>query len=123
MATPAVMSHDSATPTTTEDQQSFFFDNDDLDLQLHPFPAPKTNSSRMGEQDEEPAIQPHGQELQVPTHPIPSMQAAFAESMLDAFDDNGDNNYYRLTEPAARRKLLLEQDIGDETHADRKSVV
>ena len=119
MATPAVMSHDSATPTTTEDQQSFFFDNDDLDLQLHPFPAPKMNSSRMSEQDEEPAIQPHGQELQVPTHPIPSMQAAFAESMLDAFDDNGDNNYYRLTEPAARRKLLLEQDIGDETHAGR----
>lgn len=119
MATPAVMSHDSAPPATTENQKSFLFESDNLDLSLDNFPVPQQNDRRMSGQDEKPAVLTHGQEMQVPTHPIPSMQAAFAESMLDAFDDNDDNKNERMAEPAERRKLLLEQDDGDATHAGR----
>ncbi|KAF4629862.1 hypothetical protein G7Y89_g8282 [Cudoniella acicularis] len=58
-------------------------------------------------------------ELQVPTHPIPSMQGAFAESMLEVA--GGHNSIPRNTigNAAARRKHLLDQDIDEETHAAR----
>ncbi|KAG9236426.1 hypothetical protein BJ875DRAFT_482251 [Amylocarpus encephaloides] len=58
--------------------------------------------------------------LQVPTHPIPSMQEAFAESMLEvasgATPPQPDNTNQ---DAAARRKYLLDQDIDEETHAAR----
>ena len=95
LASPAVMSHDSATTTPTsaatlEDSSSFTFDSNDLDSSPDNFPkshAPR--QSIMSESDpdmEEQGVVPAGQELHVPTHPIPTMQAAFAESMLDVFD-------------------------------------
>lgn len=59
-------------------------------------------------------------EMQVPVHPIPSMQGAFAESMYEASnastptipkveDSNASN----------RRRKLLDQDIGEDTHASK----
>ena len=59
-------------------------------------------------------------EIQVPTHPIPSMQGAFAESMQEASaasTPNIPNN--RLATAAARRQLLIDQDVSEETHAAR----
>jgi hypothetical protein len=59
-------------------------------------------------------------ELQVPTHPIASMQGAFAESMLDA------SSASTPTAPktpdgnaATRRKKLLDQEIEEDTHASK----
>ena len=59
-------------------------------------------------------------ELQVPAHPIPSMQAAFAESMQEASESSTPSiPKNRLGTAAARRQLLLDQDISEETHASR----
>ena len=59
-------------------------------------------------------------ELQVPAHPIPSMQGAFAESMQDASENSTPSiPKKRLGTAAARRQLLIEQDISEETHAAR----
>jgi hypothetical protein len=59
-------------------------------------------------------------ELQVPAHPIPSMQGAFAESMQDASENSTPSiPKKRLGTAAARRQLLIEQDIAEETHAAR----
>jgi hypothetical protein len=59
-------------------------------------------------------------EVQVPTHPIPSMQGAFAESMLEASGASTPTApKSRVGNAAARRKLLLEQDVSEETHAAR----
>jgi hypothetical protein len=59
-------------------------------------------------------------ELQVPTHPIPSMQGAFAESMLEA----AENLVSQVPQPntsdaVTRRRILLEQDITEETYASK----
>ncbi|KAN0093574.1 hypothetical protein V8E51_016758 [Hyaloscypha variabilis] len=57
-------------------------------------------------------------QVSVPTHPIPSMQGAFAESMREASAASTPaENKSRVGNAAARRKLLLEQDISEETHA------
>ncbi|KAE8450602.1 hypothetical protein EG329_005946 [Mollisiaceae sp. DMI_Dod_QoI] len=59
-------------------------------------------------------------EVQVPVHPIPSMQEAFAESMLEANEPDTHTIPRNLPgNAAARRKLLLDQDVGEETHAAR----
>ncbi|CZR55577.1 uncharacterized protein PAC_05465 [Phialocephala subalpina] len=59
-------------------------------------------------------------EVQVPTHPIPSMQAAFAESMLEANDvTTPPVPKNRPGNAAARRKLLLDQDVSEGTHAGK----
>ncbi|KAI9744390.1 MAG: hypothetical protein M1818_001919 [Claussenomyces sp. TS43310] len=58
--------------------------------------------------------------LQVPTHPMPSMQGPFAESMLEASKAS-------TTEPpkanqadaATRRQVLLDQDVSEDTHASK----
>lgn len=57
--------------------------------------------------------------MQVPTHPIPSMQEAFAESMQEA--SNADSPTFPKADPdaASRRRILLDQDISEETHAAR----
>ena len=128
LASPAVMSHDSATATpasaaTLEDSSSFMFDSNDLDLSLDNFPAPQApRHSIMSESDpdmEEQGVVPAGQELHVPTHPIPSMQAAFAESMLDVFDGNEEDKNDRIADPATRYEILTTQETGEETHAGR----
>jgi hypothetical protein len=59
-------------------------------------------------------------EIQVPTHPIGSMQDAFAESMLESSADSTPN----IPKPkpgnaATRRQILLDQDISEDTHASR----
>ena len=58
---------------------------------------------------------------QVPTHPIPSMQAAFAESMLEASEASIANapKHKPTGNSAKRRLLLLDQDVSEETHASR----
>ncbi|KUJ24628.1 uncharacterized protein LY89DRAFT_572309 [Mollisia scopiformis] len=59
-------------------------------------------------------------EVQVPLHPIPSMQEAFAESMLEANEATTPNvPKNRPGNAAARRKLLLDQETSEETHAGR----
>ena len=59
-------------------------------------------------------------ELQVPTHPIAAMQGAFAESMQEA---SGASTPHipktRLSSAVARRQLLIDQDLSEETHAAR----
>jgi len=58
--------------------------------------------------------------VQVPTHPIPSMQDAFAESMLEASGSSTPTvPTSKIGNAAARRKHLLDQDIEEETHASR----
>lgn len=58
-------------------------------------------------------------EVNIPTHPIPSMQGAFAESMLESGASTPTIPRSRPGNAAARRKLLLEQDAEEETHAAR----
>lgn len=58
-------------------------------------------------------------EVQVPTHPIPSMQGAFAESFLEANHDSNSIEKSRPGTAAARRKLLLDQVVDEPTHAAR----
>jgi len=56
----------------------------------------------------------------VPTHPIASMQDAFAESMREASETSTPSiPKARLGNAPARRQILLDQDISEETHASR----
>lgn len=58
--------------------------------------------------------------VSVPTHPIPSMQGAFAESMREASGASTPTApKSKVGNAAARRKVLLDQDISEETHAAR----
>lgn len=58
------------------------------------------------------------EQLQVPMHPIPSMQEAFAESMQEVA--NGVSSKPEVIRDAmARRKLLLDQDVNEETHTGK----
>ncbi|KFY19261.1 hypothetical protein V493_08051, partial [Pseudogymnoascus sp. VKM F-4281 (FW-2241)] len=67
--------------------------------------------------DDEPHTAAEPRETQVPTHPIESMQAAFEESMLDAFGSDTPTPKPVLGNAAERRKALLDEDITAETHA------
>jgi hypothetical protein len=59
-------------------------------------------------------------EMIVPTHPIPSMQGAFVESMQEASASSTPSiPSNRLGTAAARRQLLIDQDVSEETHAAR----
>jgi len=59
-------------------------------------------------------------EVQVPKHPIPSMQAAFAESMHESSATSTPTiPKNRVGNAAARRKLLIDQDANEDTHASR----
>ncbi|KAH7336618.1 hypothetical protein BKA65DRAFT_402746 [Rhexocercosporidium sp. MPI-PUGE-AT-0058] len=59
-------------------------------------------------------------EVQVPQHPIPSMQAAFAESMHESSAASTPTiPKNRIGNAAARRKLLIDQDVDEDTHAAR----
>lgn len=69
--------------------------------------------------DDEPGNATQPRETQVPTHPIESMQGAFEESMLDAFDNVTPSPKPALGNAAERRKALLDQDIAAETHAGK----
>lgn len=63
-----------------------------------------------------PAVQ--GQ-VHVPTHPIASMQDAFAESMVEVSGGITSEPKIKVGSAALRRKLLLDQEINEETHASR----
>jgi hypothetical protein len=59
-------------------------------------------------------------QAQVPTHPISSMQGAFAESMLEASGASTPSIPKNTIRNASeRRKHLLDQDISEPTHAAR----
>lgn len=119
MATLAAVSHDSSIDIH-HIESSFTFDSDHgLDLSLDDFPIQHNRHLSLMSDFEETQVVPQGQEVQVPTHPILSMQAAFAESMLDAFDGSVPAPAASGGDSVARRKLLLEQDISEETHAAR----
>ncbi|TVY44735.1 hypothetical protein LSUB1_G002959 [Lachnellula subtilissima] len=57
--------------------------------------------------------------VNVPTHPIASMQDAFAESMVEVSGGVTSEPKIKVGSAALRRKLLLDQDIHEETHASR----
>jgi hypothetical protein len=79
--------------------------------------TPRNENSTFSEADTMKEVTP---QVLVPTHPIPSMQGAFAESMLEASETSTPTeNRNRVGNAAARRKLLLEQDVSAETHAAR----
>lgn len=60
----------------------------------------------------------HMKELQVPIHPIPSMQGAFAESMLEAsLASTPTLPRTKSMDAAARRRKLLDQPLEEDTHA------
>lgn len=56
-------------------------------------------------------------ELHVPTHPISSMQGAFAESMVEVAGGSSSHPTKNTRNAVSRRKYLLDQDIHEETHA------
>ncbi|RDL33290.1 uncharacterized protein BP5553_08729 [Venustampulla echinocandica] len=58
-------------------------------------------------------------ELHVPTHPISSMQGAFAESMVEVAGGASGHPPKNTRDAVARRKYLLGQDIHEETHASK----
>jgi hypothetical protein len=58
-------------------------------------------------------------EIQVPTHPISSMQGAFAESMLEAAENLTPRPQPNIPDAVTRRRILLDQDITEETHATK----
>ncbi|EKD18138.1 uncharacterized protein L3040_007683 [Drepanopeziza brunnea f. sp. 'multigermtubi'] len=56
--------------------------------------------------------------LQIPRHPIRSMQAAFSESMIESAEASAPPSpKHRMGDAAARRKLLIDQEANEETHA------
>lgn len=58
--------------------------------------------------------------IQVPVHPIATMQEAFAESMLEASGGSPPSiPKNTIGNASARRKYLLDQDINEPTHAAR----
>lgn len=58
-------------------------------------------------------------EPRVPTHPIPAFQAAFAESMLEASRAPSNGPQDSSKNASERRKVLLDQELHEETHASR----
>jgi hypothetical protein len=87
-----------------DESRSITEDHDDMTNSMRNSPAlPKDDTMK---------------EVQVPTHPIPSMQGAFAESMMEANDSLAIPKN-TIGNAAARRKLLIDQDVSEETHASR----
>lgn len=59
-------------------------------------------------------------QAQVPTHPIPSMQGAFAESMREASANPAHTiPKEKHGNAAVRRQILLDQDIAEDTYASQ----
>lgn len=82
--------------------------------------TPAGISSSDSDDDEQPALDLDTMKevgVEVPSHPIPAMQGAFAESMMEVSDNqaprgpNGD--------AATRRRNLIDQPVTQETHAAR----
>lgn len=85
------------------------------------FKISRENDDTMKEvQFEAPALTPSPKPAQVhvPTHPIPSMQDAFAESMTEVSGAPGEPKP-NIGTASSRRKRLLDQDVDVETHAAR----
>jgi hypothetical protein len=119
-------SHNISSPPPSQERE-----NDGLRTLLTPSDDSSTLSSTLlNENDRSGATTPRNDnstsdtmkevQVSVPTHPIPSMQGAFAESMLEAAEaPTPAVPKNRVGNAAARRKLLLDQDISEETHAAR----
>lgn len=101
--------------------QSFRLDFDpDLapSINLDEEPATDEEEEEVDETSEKQEPENMGQ-IEVPRHPIPAMQEAFAESMLEASAGPSTPNIAKLGDSTARRKLLLDQAITEDTHASR----
>jgi hypothetical protein len=55
--------------------------------------------------------------VEVPSHPIPAMQGAFAESMMEVSENSAPRG--QMGDAAARRRNLIDQPTTQETHAAR----
>ena len=85
-------------------------------------PANESNSSPKSEKRRELAQDDTMKQVvtvrnNIPRHPIPSMQDAFAESMQEA-SENPSNREPKHSAPV-RRQILLDQDISEDTHATK----
>ncbi|KAH7403079.1 hypothetical protein BKA64DRAFT_573592 [Cadophora sp. MPI-SDFR-AT-0126] len=110
----------SASPSHNISSSSEEEDNDNLQIIFEPeddsFFSLVTNPSSGATTPRQDTMK----EVQVPMHPIPSMQAAFAESMHESSAASTPTiPKNRVGNAAARRKLLIDQDANEDTHASR----
>ena len=76
------------------------------------------SSNRMSDADSDP----DGEMDKPPVHPVPTMQGAFEESMLETMNESEDSDpqdRYSNADSVSRRKMLLEQDEYERTVAGR----
>lgn len=105
------------------DFSSFLHDSRPLSLSLKTFdppfvPVEAEDTQDPQEGEDRPADS--ADEMNVPEHPIPSMQEAFAESMQEAAEDAAPSRRKsNLKDAETRRKILLDQKTCEETHAAR----
>jgi hypothetical protein len=66
-----------------------------------------------------PSRVPPSKDLQVPTHPIPSMQEAFAESMFEVASGTNSPKFEKVKDAVTRRKEWLDLDVNEDTYAGR----
>lgn len=111
-----------APPSSQHDPSPFSDEHAEGGLSIVLEPDDESNSHLITKTDESETNMPHDtmKEIQVPTHPIASMQGAFAESMQEASEASTPSiPRNRLGTAAERRQLLIDQDISEETHAAR----
>lgn len=107
------------------------FSDDDDDVHTHfpiafeierdsklPIMSNTTNSSTTSVDEGGDDDETMGSGVQVPIHPIASMQGAFAESMKEAAETPVPPKQPTAS-TAARRKLLLDQELTEDTHSGR----
>ena len=76
---------------------------------------------KMAEADLETGSEGGMEDAEAPIHPVPTMQAAFEESMRETLDDGTEDvpDRYSKADSISRRKMLLEQDQYERTVAGR----
>lgn len=96
------------------------FEPSDLDSLMSP-DEPEFNHRRAPtDHTHEDTMKEAHSQIQVPVHPIATMQEAFAESMLEASGGSTPSiPKNAIGNASARRKHLLDQDINEPTHAAR----
>ena len=99
---------------------NLMFEPSDLDTLMTP-DEPDFDHMRVAiDRTQEDTMKEAHSQIQVPVHPIATMQEAFAESMLEA-SGAGTPSIPKnaIGNASARRKHLLDQDINEPTHAAR----
>ena len=87
-------------------------------MAIHPPPESQWLSPKNYHVDEEDVLGP--MRSQVPQHPVPAMQGAFEESMLETINEDPDPDpLYSKKDSIYRRKMLLEQAEYQRTVAGR----